>query len=166
MKDLRAIDATLDTVNGSVSRRTARFRRIQAGFQDAETPFHRHVAKVMHRWEPGLFVGGARLTPIQDNLDLERWFRSPKGHERRIHGHAHAGVRLVREGPTLVLALDAHRDHPDPFTEAELRPYRDAALPADQVAAQRRHTIMRRARSRKQRRHLLAELEQRVRDLV
>src|SRR4029453_9552291 len=30
----------------------------------------------------------------QDNLDLERWFRQPKGHERRIHGHRHVGVRL------------------------------------------------------------------------
>src|SRR5213079_3393585 len=26
---------------------------------------------------------------LKDNLDLERWFRLPKSHERRIHGHRH-----------------------------------------------------------------------------
>jgi hypothetical protein len=43
-----------------------------------------------------------------DNLALERAFRLPKGHERRIHGHAHAGVRIVPSALTktdpLVLA--------------------------------------------------------------
>ena len=29
------------------------------------------------------------LEEIRDNLDLERWFRLPKSHERRIHGHRH-----------------------------------------------------------------------------
>ena len=43
----------------------------------------------------------------RDNLDLERWFRVPKGHERRIHGRCHAGVRIVQEGATMLLALDA-----------------------------------------------------------
>ena len=56
----------------------------------------------------GLFVGEDTLASINDNLDLERWFRVPKSHERRIHGHRHAGIRIVLEGPTLVHALDAH----------------------------------------------------------
>jgi hypothetical protein len=166
VKDLRTIDATLDAGAGSVVRRAARFRRIQAELRVDPTPFRRHLAKTMQSWEPGLFVGGARLTQIQDNLDLERWFRSPKSHERHIHGHAHAGVRIVREGPTLLLALDAHRAHPGPFTETELRPYRGATLPPDQIAALQRQRIMRRARSRKERRGLLRELERRVRASV
>lgn len=166
MKDVLTIDTTLDATSGPAAWRRTRFRRIRVQFQDDASPFRQHAAKVMKSWERGLFAGGTRLTAIQDNLDLERWFKSPKGHERRIHGHAHAGVRIVREGPTLVLALDAHRSHPEPFTEEDLRPYRDAVPPPDQIAAGRRHTIMRRARSRKERRRLLAELEQLLRDCV
>ena len=71
--------------------------------------FHEHLAKVMSSFQPGLFAGGDEVDQIRDNLDLERWFRLLKGHERRIHGHKHAGVRIVQEGSTTALALDAHR---------------------------------------------------------
>ena len=73
----------------------------------------------MARFAPGLFVGGAEAQMPQDHLALERWLRQPKGHERRMHGHRHAGVRIVQAGPTLLLALDAHLAHPEPFTAAE-----------------------------------------------
>jgi len=166
VKEIRAIDATLDVVNGSARQRLGRFRQIHVAYKADPKPFRQHARKMMQSWERGLFAGGDRVTELQDNLDLERWFRTPKGHERRIHGHAHAGVRIVREGPTLLLALDAHVTHPAPFTEAELRPYRDAVPPPDQLAAIRRHNIMRRARSRKERQRLLTELEQRLRTCV
>jgi hypothetical protein len=61
------------------------------------------MANVMGSFHVGLFAGGDDLASVQDNLELERWFRVAKGHERRIHGHRHAGIRLVREGATLVL---------------------------------------------------------------
>jgi len=64
--------------------------------------------------EPGLCVGDDEANWPQDPLDLERWLRPPKGHERRMHGHRHAGVRLVQAGPTVRLALEAHREHPEP----------------------------------------------------
>lgn len=118
----------------------------------------------MGSFAPGLFAGGDLLDLPQDNLDLERWFRQPKGHERRIHGHAHAGVRLVQEGPTLVLALDAHLAHPEPFTAADLHPYSDAKAPPCQQEAIRRRAIMRKARSTKKRPVLLRELEARYRN--
>ena len=86
---------------------------------------------------------------IVDNLDLERWFRKPKGHERRIHGHKHAGVRIVQEGPTLVHALDAHLEHDGPFTAEDLLPYRHAQPPKDQQEAVQRRKVMRKARSKK-----------------
>jgi len=41
-------------------------------------------------------VGGEAADFPTDNVDLERWFKGPKGHERRIHGQSHAGVRMVR----------------------------------------------------------------------
>jgi len=119
---------------------------------------------VMASFAPGLFVGGEEADLPQDNLDLERWFKQPKGHERRIHGHRHAGVRLVQEGPTLMLALDAHLEHPEPFTAVDLWPYRDVPAPTGQRQAMHRRTMMRRARSKKQRPLLLAELERRYLD--
>ncbi len=84
--------------------------------------------------------------------------------ERRIHGHRHAGVRLVQEGPTLLLALDAHLEHPEPFTAEDLWPYRHAPAPACQRQALHRRTIMRHARSKKRRPLLLADLERRYRE--
>ena len=92
-----------------------------------------------------------------DNLDLARWFRLPKSHERRIHGHRHAGVRIVQEGATLVLVLDAHMGHAGPFTAAELVPYRSAQEPECQRQAMDRRKVMRKARSKKKRKELLAE---------
>jgi hypothetical protein len=121
-----------------------------------------HMAKVMGAWSPGLFAGPKSLPA--DNLDLERWFRLPKGHERRVHGRAHAGVRLVLEGPTLVPALDAHASHPGPFDAADLLPFKDAQAPACQREAMLRRQIMRRARSKSQRPKLLRELEQQYKD--
>ena len=61
------------------------------------------------------------------------------------------GVRLVQEGPTLVLTLDAHASHPDPFTADEMIPYRSAQPPPSQQAAVASRGIMRKARSSKQR---------------
>jgi hypothetical protein len=133
-------------------------------FEQSEDPIYVHMAKVMISFLPGLFVGGAKFEEIRDNLDLERWFRLPKSHERRIHGHRHAGVRIVQDGPTLVLALDAHSAHPGPFTADELLPYRTARMPACQREAHNRRKIMRKARSKKKRPILLADLERRYRE--
>jgi hypothetical protein len=69
-------------------------------FERAEDPIHEHMAPVMISFLAGLFVGEAKFEEVRDNLDLERWFRLPKSHERRIHGHRHAGVRIVQDGPT------------------------------------------------------------------
>jgi hypothetical protein len=162
--DVRLVAETLDAQSGRLPQRRAQFTALQARFAESEAPFHTQLSKVMANWVPGLFVGGKSGKVPWDNLDLERWFRLPKGHERRIHGHQHAGVRLVREGPTLLPALDAHREHDGLFTAAELYPYRNHPVPADQTAAQHRHQVMRRARSKKLRAKLLQELEQRYLD--
>jgi len=60
------------------------------------------MGKVMQSFEAGLFVGSSELDLPLDNLDLERWIRSPKGHERRIHGRQHVGRRMIVEAPTLL----------------------------------------------------------------
>lgn len=133
-------------------------------FEQAEDPIHQTMAGVMMSFLAGLFVGAGKFEDIQDNLDLERWFRLPKSHERRIHGHRHAGVRIVQEGPTLVHALDAHVAHPEPFTAADLLPYRTARAPLSQQQALHRRKLMRKARSKKKRPILLADLERRYRE--
>lgn len=162
--DVWAIQETLDPNGGTCTERQAQFQGLQAQFHASGDPIRHHMGQVMASFAPGLFVGGEDADLPWDNLDLERWFRQPKGHERRIHGHRHAGVRIVHEGPTLLLALDAHVEHPGPFTAEDLRPYRSAPAPECQRQAMRRRTIMRQARSKKRRPLLLAELERRYLD--
>jgi hypothetical protein len=163
-KQVAEVKACLEEPAGSCAERQRLFEELRQGFAAASEPFAQHLAEQMGRWQAGLFSGGDALGLPEDNLELERWFRLPKSHERRIHGHAHAGVRIVQEGPTLVLVLNAHENHPKPFTAEDLMPYRDTEEPACQREALHRRTIMRRARSKKQRPLLLAELEQRCRD--
>jgi hypothetical protein len=157
------VQATLCPATGSEIERRGRFQALRDAWQTHSDSLAQHMGKVMTSFEPGLFVGGDDPQLPQDNLDLERWFRQPKSHERRIHGHKHAGVRIVQEGPSLLLALNAHQMHGDPFTAQDLLPYRHADPPADQRATIHRRKIMRKARSPKKRSRLLADLERRYR---
>lgn len=159
------VAATLEPGTADVTERHERFEALIDRFEATEDPIQHGMATVMLSFLAGLFVGEEDYAEIRDNLDLERWFRLPKSHERRIHGRRHAGVRLVQTGATLVPALDAHATHPEPFTAADLLPYRDAREPPCQVQALGRRKIMRKARSKKQRPTLLADLEQRYRKL-
>jgi hypothetical protein len=159
------VAATLEPGTGDVLEREEKFEALIDGFEAGEDPIRHGMAAVMSSFGAGLFVGEQEYEAIRDNLDLERWFRLPKSHERRIHGHRHAGVRLVLEGPTLVHALDAHAAHPGRFTVDDLLPYRAAQEPPCQTEARKRRTIMRKARSKKKRPLLLADLEQRYQDL-
>jgi hypothetical protein len=158
------VAATLEPGTEDITEREGAFEALIDRFEATEDPIRHGMATVMLSFLAGLFVGEEAYEAIRDNLDLERWFRLPKSHERRIHGHRHAGFRLVLEGPTLVHALDAHATHPGPFTADDLLPYRAAREPPCQMQARHRRTIMRRARSKKRRPSLLAELEQRYRE--
>lgn len=156
--------ATLEPDQRTLAERRRQFEVLLDRFQTTGSPILRQMARVMTSFQPGLFAGGNAFAEIIDNLDLERWFRLPKSHERRIHGRRHAGIRIVLEGPTLVHALDAHATHPAPFTAAELLPYRTAPEPPCQTQALHRRTVMRKARSKKKRPILLADLERRYRE--
>jgi hypothetical protein len=158
------VAATLEPGTEDCTDREEKFEELIDQFERADDPIRHHMAMVMISFLPGLFVGDDVFEEIKDNLDLERWFRLPKSHERRIHGHRHAGIRIVLEGPTLVHALDAHAAHPEPFTAEDLLPYRTAQEPPCQSQALNRRTIMRKARSKKTRTALLAELERRYRE--
>jgi len=147
-----------------LTQRQQAFADLKEHFAGAQDPIRQQMAQVMSSFAAGLFVGEGTFEAIRDNLELERWFRLPKSHERRIHGHRHAGIRIVLEGPTLVHALDAHAAHPDPFTGDDLLPYRTAEEPRCQAEALQRRKIMRKARSTKKRRTLLADLERRYRE--
>jgi len=164
VKDIHEVAATLDPAGGSCADRQEKFEELIDRFQGGADSIRPKMARVMISFLAGLFVGEGTFEAIRDNLDLERWFRLPKSHERRIHGRRHAGMRIVVEGPTLVHALDAHAAHPEPFTVDDLLPYRTAQEPPGQTRALNRRTIMRKARSKKQRPALLADLERRYRE--
>jgi hypothetical protein len=154
VQEIQRVAATLDPESGSVEQRKQKYEQLQAEYEQKGGAFFGAMAKSMRAWSVGLFrkieFDAGEKEPV-DNLDLERWFRNPKGHERRIHGHKHAGVRIVQEGPTLVLALDAHLEHDNPFTAEDLLPYRHAQPPKDQQEATQRRKVMRKARSKKTR---------------
>jgi hypothetical protein len=158
------VAATLEPGTEDITEREEKFEALIDQFEATEDPIRHGMAAVMLSFLGGLFVGEEEYEAIRDNLDLERWFRLPKSHERRIHGHRHAGVRIVQEGPTLVHALDAHVAHPEPFTADDLVPYRTAREPPSQKQALDRRKIMRKARSPKNRPLLLADLERRYRE--
>jgi hypothetical protein len=109
-----------------ITERQETFEALINQFETTEHPIRHGMATVMLSFLAGLYVGEGEYEAIRDNLDLDRWFRLPKSHERRIHGHRHPGIRLVLDGPTLVHALDAHAAHPGPFTADDLLPYRTA----------------------------------------
>src|SRR5437763_2955746 len=158
------VAATLEPGTEDITEREEAFEALIDRFEATEDPIHHGMATVMLSFLAGLFVGEEEYETIRDNLDLERWFRLPKSHERRIHGHRHAGIRLVQTGATLVHALDAHAAHPGPFSVDDLLPYRTAREPPCQTEERNRRAIMRRARSKKKRPLLLAELERRYRE--
>lgn len=162
VREIQAVDSTLDPASAPCAKRRRRYDKLRRRFQkEADDSIFEHMSKLMISFAEGLFAGGGRADLPKDNLDLERWFRLPKSHERRVHGRCHAGVRLVQEGPTLLLALDAHRHHPTPFTPEELQPYRHACVPESQQQAIERRKVMRKARSKTKRPVLLKDLEAR-----
>ncbi len=159
--EIQEIAATLDPDRGSGTQRQQRFTQVQQRLAASGDRVRVQMAVVMAAFAAGLFVGEEVAEVPRDNLDLERWFRLPKGHERRIHGRRHAGIRIVQQGATLALVLDAHRGHPEPFAASDLSTYRHAQPPADEQAALQRRKVMRKARSKKKRPLLLADLEKR-----
>ena len=161
---IAAVAATLESGTADITEREEQFEALIDQFEATEDPIRHGMATVMLSFLAGLFVGEEAYEGVRDNLDLERWFRLPKSHERRIHGHRHAGIRLVLDGSTLVPALDAHAAHPGPFTVDDLLPYRTAREPPCQTEARNRRTTMRKARSKKGRPLHLAELERRYRE--
>jgi hypothetical protein len=152
VEEIVKVEATLDQDCGSRTERRSQYEKLQREYQAKGGEFYGHLARLMGSWQPGLFLGPRAKKGekgLEDNLELERWFRKPKRHERQIHGRRHAGVRIVQEGATLVLVLDAHDAHPGPFTAEELLPFWPADEPPEQQEALQRRKIMRQARSKK-----------------
>ena len=149
VETIHEVAATLDPCGTKSARRRSDFDTILARLDGDDDPIHEHMAGLMRSFRPGLFVGGNKVRDVQDNLDLERWFRLPKGHERRAHGRRHAGVLVVQEGPSLLLALYADRNRSEPLTAREVLPCRHAQEPVDQIQAIMRRKVMRKARSPK-----------------
>ncbi len=149
MKDMKQVFETLNSDNGKLVERQAHFRQLTSQLAGTGDPVHAYMSKIMRSFEPGLFVGSDNDDIPGDNLELERWIKKPKGHERRIHGRQHVGLRMVCEGPTLLPALDAHLSRTTPFTYLDLLPYVDAEIPESQQRSMERHRMMKKASSKK-----------------
>ncbi|MBF0443476.1 MAG: hypothetical protein HQK54_16335 [Oligoflexales bacterium] len=138
VEDVRKVEKCLDPETGDQQQRSCEFDKLRESFEMSGDATRLYMAEVMKRFAPGLYIGGDDPTLPRDNLDLERFFKTAKGHERRIHGRRHTGIRLVVEGPTLIPTLDAHVLHPQPFSVSDLLPYSSAEMPKTQAAALRR----------------------------
>jgi hypothetical protein len=152
VEQIRAVAETLKEDKGPRWQREAKYWKLQREYKKEGGTFPAHLGKLMSSFAGGLFVRvrlkkGEQLPT--DNDELERWFRKPKSHARRIHGRKHAGVRIVQEGPTLLPTLNAHETHLKPFTAAELLPFWQAVEPDSQREAIQRRKIMGKARSKK-----------------
>ncbi|MBF0499094.1 MAG: hypothetical protein HQM09_03080 [Candidatus Riflebacteria bacterium] len=158
-EEINKVAATLDPQNGTMAERKTDFWKLHQSFETMSYSWYAHMTEVMTAFSPGLFVG-PEDGPVT-NDDLERFFKIPKSHERKIHGHRHAGIRIVIEGPTLIPTLDAHARHPNPFHPADLIQFSKAVSPKEQLEATKRRKIMRKARTKKNRITLLANLEKR-----
>jgi hypothetical protein len=112
---VRSIVGTLDPTQGDCQFRRARFSELQSTCQGSTDPVRQQMAKVLLSFEQDQFSGGDAAGLPQDNLDLEGWFRNPKGHERRIHEHRHAGCENRAGRPVNDSGSDLHQRHPAPF---------------------------------------------------
>lgn len=147
--ELKRISKMVYSTTAPCKQRMKAFTKILNRLRDNPDPIIVKISKIMKSFSKGLFAGGDNLDIPEDNFELERWFKIPKGHERRINGHQHAGTRIVYEGPTLLPTLDAHQSLTKPLTAADLLPYADAKMPECQREAMQRRSIMKKGRSKK-----------------
>jgi hypothetical protein len=85
VNEIKKVATALEPGGESRRHRQEKFEELIDRFERDEAPIRQHMAKLMISFLPGLFVGAGKFEEIKDNLDLERWFRLPKSHERRIH---------------------------------------------------------------------------------
>ncbi len=149
LMELKRINKTLISTEASCKQRLKSFNKICERLKNTNDPIKQNMAKMMERFSEGLFSGGDNLEIPEDNQDLERWFKTPKGHERKINGHKHAGTRIVYEGPTMLPTLDAHKSLSRAFYVEELMPYLSSKTPECQVTAITRRRLMKKGNSKK-----------------
>src|SRR5262249_59283943 len=90
VQDLRAVDGLLKPSDEATGEeREAQFLSLWQEWEASVDPIHQQFAKVLSSFAPGLFVGGEAAGFPADNVGLGRWFKRPKGHERRIRGRPH-----------------------------------------------------------------------------
>jgi hypothetical protein len=128
LREIKRVNQTLSHNHSNCKLRLKSFNKILERLKNSKDPVKENIAGFMKRFKDGLFAGGDNLEIPDDNQDLERWFKTPKGHERKINGHKHAGTRIVYEGPILLPTLDAHKSSERQFRVEELQPYVDAEM--------------------------------------
>lgn len=149
LKEIKRVSQTLSHNHAHCKQRLKSFNKIYERLKNSDEPVKQNIAGFMNRFKDGLFAGGDNLEIPDDNQDLERWFKTPKGHERKINGHKHAGTRLVYEGPILLPTLDAHKSSDRQFQIEELKPYVNSQMCVSQEDAISRRKQQKEGRSKK-----------------
>src|SRR4051812_4484798 len=80
VETIQEVAATLDPAAKISARRQSDFDAILTRLDGASDPIHAQMAGLMRSFRVGLFAGDDAFDQIHDDLDLERWFRLPKGH--------------------------------------------------------------------------------------
>ena len=161
VKDIAEFVATLEPATQCCAERQQKFEALRDRVARTKAPIFQKMAHVS--FAAGLFVGEDTSATINDN-----WIWSAGFAFRRVTSVASTpiatrGYASSWRGP-LVHALDAHVAHPEPFTVEELMPYRTTDEPSCHTEALHRRKIMRKARSKKKRPILPADLERRCRE--
>ena len=100
--------ATLDPESGSCKNRQAKFEELIDRFERKGDSIRQHMATLMISFLAGLFVGvgiGKRSRTISISSGGSACPKATRGEFTVI---ATRGFEIVQDGPTLVLALDAH----------------------------------------------------------
>jgi len=126
LREVKRVTQTLSLDHAPYKVRLKSFNKIYERLKDSDDPVIQNIAGCMNRCKDGLFEGGDHLDIPEDNQDFESWFKTPKGHLRRINGLNDAGLQITYEGPTLLPTLDAHRSIDRQFQIEELKPYLNA----------------------------------------
>ena len=112
VQDIEEVAATLQPDGQTCAARQALFKELIDRFEGTQEPMHQQMVQVMRSFRAGLFVGEGQCEPIRDNLDLERWFRLPKSHERGSTVTATRGFVSSWRGPRWCMLWTSRRHIP------------------------------------------------------
>ena len=157
---IREVDAILDPATCRSAKRKRLFTVLEGELLKDQDPICQQMGRMMASFKPGLFAGAVGGIGRVTNWIWSVGFvcrRAMAANPGRLPCGSGNRARLARSDA----GLGRPGHHPQPFTEKELRPYRDAKVPSSQKEVIHRRKAMRAAGPTKKRGGLLRKLEER-----